>query len=164
MLRKPIIITGEGEDFDNAMNNANRVLSGIEWINTKKPTGKGSKKTLLDEHGMEVLNLQLGNAYKGTELWDSRKHYEELLCDYLGYTTTKNEKRERMNTLEVKSENSIGQTAYKDSVKCMDAMVEDVKRVLGIDISYDKMLDLEQEVSDNGSNENEVDRTTSRNE
>lgn len=156
MLRKPIVITGEGEDFDNAMNNANRVLSGIEWINTKKTT-KASKKTLLDEHGMEVLNLQLGNAYKGPELWDSRKHYEELLCDYLGYSTTKNEKRERMNTLEVVSENSICESSYEDSVRCLDDMCEKVKDVFGKNVEYDELLHREEEEV-NGE-ENDLERT-----
>lgn len=160
MLRKPIIVTGEGEDFDNAMNNANNVLSGIEWINTK-PKGKGGKKTsILDNDEMKVLNLQLGNAYKGSELWDSRKHYEELLCEYMGYTTVKNEKKERMNTSEVNNDNSIGKTLGKSAEMCLKTMIKDVKEVLGINIRLEKVLEEEkseqEEVTENGSNKNNM--------
>ena len=151
MLRKPIVITGEGEDFDNAVNNANNVLSGIEWINTKKKGGKNKKGTLLDTSEMQVLNLQLGNAYKGAELWDSRKHYEEFLCEYMGYTTTKNEKKERMNTTEVENDNSIGQTISKADEYCLRKMVEDVKEVLDVQIEVEKIM--QEEVSSNGSEE-----------
>lgn len=151
MLRKPIVITGEGEDFDNAVNNANNVLSGIEWINTKKKAGKNKKGTLLDTSEMQVLNLQLGNAYKGAELWDSRKHYEEFLCEYMGYTTTKNEKKERMNITEVENDNSIGQTMGKADEICIRQMIKDVKEVFGVDIVLEKIL--KEEVSDNGSEE-----------
>ncbi len=151
MLRKPIVITGEGEEFDNAMNNAQNVLSGIEWINTKK--GKSKKGSILNTEEMQVLNLQLGNAYKGSELWDSRKHYEELLFDYVGYSTTKNEKRERMNTLEVQQETSVGDTCYKASVDCIEEMIKAVKTVFGKSIQLEKLLEKE-EVSENDSNEN----------
>lgn len=149
MLRKPIVITGEGEDFDNAVNNANNVLSGIEWINTKKKSGKNKKGTLLDTSEMQVLNLQLGNAYKGSELWDSRKHYEELLCEYMGYTTTKNEKKERMNTTEVENDNSIGQTLGKSGEMLLRKMIKDVKEVLGVEIRLEKVLkeEVKQDVS-----------------
>lgn len=162
MLRKPIIVTGEGEDFDNAMNNANNVLSGIEWINTK-PKGKGGKKgSILDNDELKVLNLQLGNAYKGAELWDSRKHYEELLCEYMGYTTVKNEKKERMNTSEVNNDNSIGKTLGKSAEMCLKSMIKDCKEVLGIDIRLEKVLEEEaeqekEEVTDNGSNKDKMD-------
>ena len=44
---------------------------------------------------MEVLSLQVGNSYKAPEVWASRKNLEEMICDYLGYVTAKNEKRER---------------------------------------------------------------------
>lgn len=160
MLRKPIVITGEGEDFDNAVNNAENVLSGIEWINTKRKAGKNKKGTLLDTSEMQVLNLQLGNAYKGSELWDSRKHYEEFLCEYMGYTTTKNEKRERMNTAEVENDNSIGYTFGKSAEYCINQMIKDVKKVLGIDITLEKIL--KEEVKDNGSSEENLGRTDIR--
>lgn len=160
MLRKPIVITGEGEDFDNAVNNANNVLSGIEWINTKKKAGKNKKGTLLDTSEMQVLNLQLGNAYKGAELWDSRKHYEEFLCEYMGYTTTKNEKKERMNTTEVENDNSIGQTMGKADELCLRKMIEDVKKVLNVEIRLEKIL--KEEVSDNGSDKEDMERNADR--
>ena len=161
MLRKPIVVTGEGEDFDNAVNNAQNVLSGIEWINTKRKGGKNRKGTILDTSEMQVLNLQLGNAYKGSELWDSRKHYEELLCEYMGYTTTKNEKKERMNTTEVENDNSIGKTLGQSSERCIRDMIENARKVLGVEIRLEKILDdtKEEEVKDNGSKEN-LERTS----
>lgn len=160
MLRKPIIVTGEGEDFDNAVNNANNVLSGIEWINTKPKQGKNKKGTLLDTSEMQVLNLQLGNAYKGSELWDSRKHYEELLCEFMGYTTTKNEKKERMNTTEVENDNSIGKTICKADELCLEKMKEDVKKVLGIDIRIEKIL--KEEVKEDVSRKENMESTLNR--
>lgn len=160
MLRKPIVITGEGEEFDNAVNNANNILSGIEWINTKKKAGKNKKGTLLDTSEIQVLNLQVGNAYKGAELWDSRKHYEEFLCEYMGYTTTKNEKKERMNTTEVENDNSIGQTMRKADELCLRKMVEDCKEVLGVEIEIEKILS--EEVRENGSNQEDLERDVTR--
>ena len=158
MLRKPIVITGEGVEFDNAMNNAMNVLSGIAWISTKA-NNKGNKgKNIMSDKPMEVLNLQLGNAYKGAELWDSRKHFEELICDYLGYTTTKNEKRERMNEKEVINENSIGQTFYKACVKSLEDTIKEVKNVLGIEWKLVKMLE-ESEVKEDDTKET-LDRTS----
>lgn len=158
MLRKPIIVTGEGADFDNAMNNAMNVLSGVAWINTKG-NSKGNKgKNIMSDTPIEVLNLQVGNAYKGAELWDGRKRREELICDYLGYTTTKNEKRERMNEKEVINENSIGQTFYKACVKSLEDMIKEVKTVLGIDLKLVKMLE-ESEVKED-DNKEEMDRTS----
>ena len=154
MLRKPIVVAGEGEDFDNAMNNAQNVLSGLYFLNTK--TKKDKKKgTILSDKEIEVLNLQLGNAYKGSELWDSRKHYEELLCDYLGYTTTKNEKRERMNSLEVVNENSIGKTFYEDTLYELEKGLEEARKVIGKNFELEKLLNQEkEEVSENDSKEN----------
>lgn len=158
MLRKPIVVTGEGVDFDNAMNNAVNVLSGVAWINTKT-NNKGNKgKNIMSEQPMEVLNLQVGNAYKGVELWEDRKRREELVCDYLGYTTTKNEKRERMNEKEVMNENSIGQTFYKACVKSLEDMIKEVKTVLKVDLKLVKLLE-ESEVSNNGDKET-MDRTS----
>lgn len=158
MLRKPIVITGEGVEFDNAMNNAINVLSGVAWISTKA-NSKGNKgKNIMSDKPMEVLNLQLGNAYKGAELWDSRKHFEEFICDYLGYTTTKNEKRERMNEKEVINENSIGQTFYKACVKSLEDMIKDVKKVLNVDLRLEKLLE-ESEVKEDDTKET-LDRTS----
>lgn len=157
MLRKPILVDGVGEDLDNAIVKASNVLSGVAWLNRK---GKKSKENIMDEKNLEVLNLQLGNAYKGLELWDSRKHYEELICDYMGYGTTKNEKRERMNTDEVNLENSIGQTFYKSAVRLHEKMVEDVKSVFGESLEFVKNLENEKkEVSENGSNKTNLERT-----
>ena len=158
MLRKPIVITGEGVEFDNAMNNAMNVLSGVAWISTKA-NSKGNKgKNIMSDKPMEVLNLQLGNAYKGAELWDSRKHFEELICDYLGYTTTKNEKRERMNTKEVVNENSVGQTFYKACVKSLEDMINEAKKVLNVDLRLEKVLE-ESEVKED-DNKEVMDRTS----
>lgn len=140
MLRKPIVVTGEGEDFDNAMNNAMNILSGVAFISTKA-NRKGNKgKNIMSDRGTEVLNLQVGNAYKGAELWDSRKHWEEIFCDYLGYTTTKNEKRERMNTTEVINENSIGMTFYQSFIDNLEEMIDKVEKVLGEKLELEKLL------------------------
>ena len=143
MLRKPIIVTGEGEEFDNAMNNAQNVLSGLYFLNTKSKKDK-KRGTILSDKEMEVLNLQLGNSYKGAELWDSRKHYEELICDYLGYTTTKNEKRERMNSLEVENENSIGMTFYEETLRCLRKGIEQANKLFGVDLRLELMLKKEE--------------------
>ena len=153
MLRKPIVVTGEGEDFDNAMNNAQNVLSGLYFLNTKQKKDK-KRGTILSDKEMEVLNLQLGNAYKGAELWDSRKHYEELACDYMGYTTTKNEKRERMNSLEVQNENSIGQTFYEETLRCIKKGIEEANKVLNVELELEVLLKQEKEVSENDSKKN----------
>lgn len=160
MLAKPILVTGEGEEFDNAMNNAKNVLSHIAWLSTKA-NNKGNKgKNVMSEKGMEILNLQMNNAYKGAELWDSRKKYEELICDYLGYTTTKNEKRERMNTKEVVNENSVGITFYKSSVKCLEDAVKDIKNVFSKKARLEKILEEEKE----DDKEDNMARTNSQDE
>lgn len=157
MLRKPILVDGVGEDLDNAVVKASNVLSGVAWLNRK---GKKSKENIMDSKELEVLNLQLGNAYKGAELWDSRKHFEEFICDYLGYGTTKNEKRERMNTDEVNLENSIGQTFYKSAVRLHEKAVEEVKSILGQKLEFIKNLENEkEEVKEDGSAKTNVERT-----
>ena len=157
MLRKPIIVTGEGEDFDNAMNNAQNIMSGLYFLNTKKKKDK-NKGTILSDKALEVLNLQLGNSYKGTELWDSRKRYEELLCDYLGYTTTKNEKRERMNSLEVQNENSVGMTFYEETRTLLREGVEKANKMFENELELTELLKKE-EVSNNG-NQERMERTS----
>ena len=158
MLRKPIVVTGEGEDFDNAMNNAQNVLSGLYFLNTKNKKDK-KKGTILSDKAMEVLNLQLGNSYKGAELWDSRKHYEELICDYLGYTTTKNEKRERMNSLEVQNENSVGMTFYEETLSLLKEGVEQGNKLFGEELELKELL--KKEVSENGNSKEDMARTDS---
>lgn len=154
MLRKPIIVSGEGEDFDNATNNVANILSGVAWFNYNPK----KKKDIMSDRPTEVLNLQVGNAYKAPDLWDSRKHFEELICDYLGYTTVKNEKKERMNTSEVNKDNSIGMTFYKTSQGLRKKGSEDVKKVLGLELEL--VENLKQEGGEeNGSKETNVGRT-----
>lgn len=159
MLRKPILVDGVGEDLDNAIVKTSNVLSGVAWLNRK---GKKSKENIMDSKEMEVLNLQLGNAYKGAELWDSRKHFEEFICDYMGYGTTKNEKRERMNTDEVNLENSIGQTFYKSAVRLHEVAVKDVQEVFGETLKFEKNLEQEKEVSEDGGAKTNLERTSDR--
>lgn len=155
MLRKPILVDGIGADLDDAMVKASNVLSGVAFINKK---GGKSKSNVMDANGMEVLNLQVGNSYKGAELWASRKNYEEFICDYLGYPTAKNEKRERVNVSETNNENSIGMTFYASYNAMQRKCVEEAKSVLNIDLKYTELISKpeEKEEKENGSNENEV--------
>lgn len=159
MLRKPIIIKGEGAGFDNAINKVMNVLSGIEFMNLNDRKGKGSAMDTPEP--IEVLNLQVGNSYKGIELWDNVKHNEEFICDYLGYTTTKNEKRERMNSLEITNENSIGTTLYKAQDNERNRALEECKKI-GINIVKTNLLEIEEGGKNNDS-ENEMDRPNSEN-
>lgn len=149
MLRKPILVAGEGAGFDNAVNKVMNVLSGCAWFNFNDRKGKGN--SMLPEEPVQVLNLQVGNAYKGIELWDNAKHFEEYICDYLGYTTTKNEKRERMNTLEISNENSIGMTFYKEQTKERENGLKNAEKI-GIKLRFGKLLEIE-EGKDNDSEE-----------
>lgn len=142
MLRKPIMVAGEGASFDNAINKVQNVLSSCAWFNFNDRKGKGGN-AMTPEQPVEVLNLQVGNAYKGIELWDNVKHYEEYICDYLGYTTTKNEKRERMNTLEIENENSIGMTFYKAQVKEREDGRKKGEKI-GILLEFGKLLEIEE--------------------
>ena len=157
MLRKPILVKGVGEDFDNALVKASNVLSGVAWFNEKSKKGKDN---VMSSEEMEVLNLQVGNAYKGAELWDSRKHFDELLCDYIGYVTVKNEKRERVNTLEVENENSVGRTFYKSAVRLHEDCVKQIKEVFGEQVEFKKMLEIEEEVKEDGGNQKNMERTS----
>ena len=157
MLRKPILVKGVGEDFDNALVKASNVLSGVAWFNEKSKKGKDN---VMSSEEMEVLNLQVGNAYKGAELWDSRKHFDELLCDYVGYVTVKNEKRERVNTLEVENENSVGRTFYKSAVRLHEDCVKEIKEVFGEQVEFKKMLEIEEEVKEDGGNQKNMERTS----
>lgn len=159
MLRKPIVVAGEGASFDNAVNKVMNVLSSCAWFNLNDRKGKGGN-AMLPEQPLQVLNLQVGNAYKGIELWDNVKHYEEYICDYLGYTTTKNEKRERMNTLEIENENSIGMTFYKEQVRIREEARKELER-LGVKLEFGKLLEIEKEEVKDDVKEN-MDRNTPR--
>ena len=159
MLRKPIMVAGEGAGFDEAMNKVMNVLSGVAWFNFNNRKGKGGN-AMTPEQPVEVLNLQVGNAYKGIELWDNVKHFEEYICDYLGYTTTKNEKRERMNTLEITNENSIGLTFYKSQVKTREDGAENGRK-MGAIVEFGKLLEV-QEGGEEDDTKEKVDRDSSR--
>ena len=160
MMRKPIMVTGEGEEFDNAVNKVMNVLSGVAWFNFN-PKAKANNKMLLQDKPVEVLNMQAGNSYKALEIWESRKHYEELICDYLGYESVKNEKRERVNTLEVTHGNSICSAFYKSSTTLRKEAVEEAKKI-GIDLEFIENIEQEKEVKDNGNQENNVDKVDSK--
>lgn len=137
MLRKPIMVDGVGADFDDSMVKISNVLSGVSFINRKK---KGSKTNVMDTNGLEVLNLQVGNAYKGAEVWASRKNYEELMCDYLGFTTVKNEKRERMTNNEVNNENSVGMTFYESFMYLQNRSKDEIKKVLNSEVEIKELI------------------------
>ena len=156
MLRKPIMVAGEGAELDEAMAKMANLLSGVAWFNYN-PKLKQSGNILADK-GLEVLNLQLGNAYKGKELWESRGKFEDLIKDYLGYTTVNNQKKERMIQAEVSQSESICNTFYKSSMKMKDECVKQVKDVLGKELKCDKMLEQEKEVEDNGNQEAKMER------
>lgn len=147
MLRKPIIVAGEGAKLDNAMTTMQNVLSSVAWFNYN-PKSRGGEN-ILSPTGLEVLNLQLGNAYKGKELWESRGKFEDLIKDYLGYTTVNNQKKERMVQAEISSSQSICKTFYKSAMKMKDECVKQVKDILGRDLKLEKMLE-QEEVEDNG--------------
>lgn len=154
MLRKPIVVTGEGAELDNAMTKLANVLSGVEWINLN-PKNKIDGKITLDK-GIEVLNLQVGNAYKGKELWESRGKYEELIKDYLGYTSVNNQKKERMIQAEVSQSESVCDTFYKSALRLREDCKESVKSVLGIDLELEEVLEKEKEVEESGNQKNKV--------
>lgn len=161
MLRKPIIIYGQGEEFDNAVTKAMNILSGVEFINLKPKSGKGS---IMDDIGSGVLDLQVNNAYKGKELWESRGKYEELIKDYCGYSSVNNQKKERMIQAEVSESKSICDTFYKDAVKLREQAKEEMSSVLGVkDVKFEKVLEQEEEVNDNGNSENNLEKSASTN-
>lgn len=157
MLRKPIMVSGEGAEFDNAMTKVQNVLSSVAWFNLNDRKGKKGDSVMDSREPVQVLNLQVGNAYKGIELWDNYKHYEEFICDYLGYTTTKNEKRERMNSLEITNENSIGMTSYEAQTKERKDGLDRASKI-GIKIKFEELLKSQEGGEDNGSKE-KMDRT-----
>ena len=154
MLRKPILVTGEGAELDNAMTKLANVLSGVEWFNLN-PKNKADGKIMLDK-GLEVLNLQVGNAYKGKELWESRGKYEELIKDYLGYTSVNNQKKERMIQAEVSQSESVCDTFYKSSLRLRQECQKQVRDVLGLELELEEVLEKEKEVEQNGSEENQM--------
>lgn len=153
MLRKPILVTGEGAELDNAMAKVANVLSGVEWFNLN-PKSKKDGNIMLDK-GLEVLNLQVGNAYKGKELWESRGKLEELIKDYLGYSSVNNEKKERMIQVEVSQSSSVCDTFYKSAKKLREDCRDQVKKVLGEDLELEMILE-EKEVEENVGSENEM--------
>lgn len=148
MLRKPIMVKGEGEDFDNACAKMQNILSGVAWFNTKT---KG-KSTALSNEEVEVLNLQVGNAYKGKELWESRSKYEELIKDYLGYMSVNNDKKERMITDEVNESNAVCETFYNSAVTYRELGVKQSKEI-GITIKLTKNLEIKKEEKENDNKE-----------
>lgn len=154
MLRKPIIVAGEGAKLDNAMNTMQNILSSVAWFNYN-PKNKGGEN-ILSQNGLEVLNLQLGNAYKGKELWESRGKFEDLIKDYLGYNTVNNQKKERMVQAEISSSQSICKTFYTSAMKMKEECVKQVKDILGIELKLEKMLE-QEEVEDNDK-ENKVEK------
>lgn len=158
MLRKPILVTGEGAELDNAMTKLANVLSGVEWFNLN-PKNKKDGNIMLDK-GMEVLNLQVGNAYKGKELWESRGKFEELLKDFMGYNSVNNQKKERMIQAEVSQSESICDTFYKSAVRLKEKCADEVKSVLGETLRLEKMLEKEKEVENNGNQENKMDNVS----
>lgn len=147
MLRKPILVAGEGAGLDNAISKIANVLSGVEFMNLNDRKGKAQTNVMAQEQPLQVLNLQAGNSYKGTELWDNFKHHEEFICDYLGYTTTKNEKRERMNSLEITNENSIGMTFYNSQVYERE---NPIKNFSG-GVKFEKLLEIDEGGESNGN-------------
>lgn len=154
MLRKPIVVAGEGAELDNAITKIGNVLSGVAWFNLN-PKKKTDSSIMLDK-GLEVLNLQVGNAYKGKELWESRGKYEDLIKDYLGYTTVNNQKKERMIQAEVSQSTSICDTFYKSSTYLREEISKLSSSVLGVELKLEKILEQEKEVEENGSEENQM--------
>ena len=154
MLRKPILVTGEGAELDNAMTKIANVLSGVEWFNLN-PKSKKDGNILLDK-GLEVLNLQVGNAYKGKELWESRGKLEELIKDYLGYSSVNNQKKERMIQAEVSQSASVCDTFYKSALKLREETKEQVSSVLGEELELEKILEENKEVNEYGNQENKM--------
>lgn len=158
MLRKPIMVAGEGASFDDAMAKVQNVLSGVAWFNYNNRKGKTG--TVLDEKmPVEVLNLQVGNSYKGIEVWDNIKNYEERICDFLGFTTTKNEKRERMNTLEIENENSIGVTLYLNQTNNRKDKIDEFNTFATSKVEFVPVLKVNEGGEKNDSKE-EMDRDT----
>ena len=153
MLRKPILVTGTGEAFDNAMNKLENVLSGVSFINTKSKKSKGDN--IMVDTEMQVLNLQTNNSYKGAELWQSREHFEDLIRDYCGYPSVNNEKRERMITDEVNQTQAYAKTRYDVDVKSRKDGQEKCSSVLGIEAKFEPILKWEEPKEDKEVKEND---------
>lgn len=153
MLRKPIIVTGEGAELDNVMAKVTNTLSGVAWFNLKPNSQKGGD--VITAKPMEVLDLQVGNAYKGKELWESRGKREEFIKDYLGYTSVNNQKKERMIQAEVSQSTSISRTFYDSAVELREKAKDDVNKLFSEELEFEKILK-EEEVKDNGDNEKDV--------
>lgn len=157
MLRKPIVVTGQGAELDDAMTKMENLLSGVKWFNLN-PKDKTKGNIVLDK-GLEVLNLQVGNAYKGKELWESRGKYEELIKDYLGYSSVNNQKKERMIQAEVSQSASVCDTFYKSALKLREDCEKKSKSILNANLRLEKILEQEKEVKEDDK-ENQVDRTS----
>lgn len=157
MLRKPIIVAGEGASFDDAIAKVDNVLSGVAWFNLN-PKNKADGKVMLEKE-LQVLNLQVGNAYKGKELWESRGKFEELIKDYLGYSSVNNQKKERMITAEVSQSQSVCDTFYKSAVKLREECKEQASSVLGETLELEKILEEEKEVESYGNQENNMEQS-----
>lgn len=155
MLRKPIVVTGEGAELDNVMAKIDNVLSGVAWFNLK-PNAKSKDNILAESKGLEVLNLQVGNAYKGKELWESRGKFEELIKDYLGYTSVNNQKKERMIQAEVSQSESVARTFFDSATKLREEAKKQAKEVLGEELELEIILK-EKEEEENGNQENQMD-------
>ena len=153
MLRKPILVAGEGAELEDAITKMANVLSGVAWFNLNPKKKDGN--IMLDK-GLEVLNLQVGNAYKGKELWESRGKLEELLKDYLGYSSVNNQKKERMIQAEVSQSASVCDTFYKSSLKLREDSREEVSKVFNEELKLEKILEQEKEVEENVNQENKV--------
>lgn len=155
MLRKPIVVTGEGAELDNVMAKIDNVLSGVAWFNLK-PNAKSKDNILAESKGLEVLNLQVGNAYKGKELWESRGKFEEIIKDYLGYTSVNNQKKERMIQAEVSQSESVARTFFDSATKLREEAKKQAKEVLGEELELEVILK-EKEEEENGNQENQMD-------
>ena len=154
MLRKPILVTGTGEAFDNAMNKLENVLSGVSFINTKSKKSKGDN--IMTDTEMQVLNLQTNNSYKGAELWQSREHFEDLLRDFMGYPSVNNEKRERMITDEVNQTQAFAKTKYENDTGLRKEAFEKCSSILGVKVEFSPILKWE-EPKEEGKEEKEND-------
>lgn len=160
MLRKPIVVTGEGSQMDDVMAEIANVLSGVAWFNLNPKQQKGGD--VITAKPMEVLNLQVGNAYKGKELWESRGKYEELIKDYLGYSSVNNQKKERMIQAEVSQSTSICKTFYDSAVELREKAKDKINELFGSDLEFVKILKEEEVKQDNGNSKENVESVDSR--
>lgn len=164
MLRKPILIYGTGEKLDNAMNKLANLLSGVQFINlADKKSGKAGKdSTIFDQDGLEVLNLESGQAYKGDKLWESRDNYEALIRDYLGYPSVNSDKKERLINAEVDKTTAFAEVRYNDDLYNRQKGYELAKKG-GINIEVEPILKWEKP-TEGGRNNDSKDKVQSDND